>query len=131
MHATKLSALKILGMDANSTPTIHPERLEIALHCGFQRVDHKDVVSAYNPTLESRAAKIDFIFASTQKSRKLAEVNEQPLLDIPIEDPAKNPSDHRPIVARFELHPPTPSKIVQLIASLGRKKQKLSNSPPK
>lgn len=86
----------ILGMDANSTPFIHPERLEILEKEGFSRDNADDLETAFNPTLPSKKAKIDFIYAkSLEGNCQVCATNDTPIVEI--ESPETNPSDHRPL----------------------------------
>jgi hypothetical protein len=96
------SALRILGMDANSTLKIHPDRLKIAKQKGFKRVEKDNLATAYNPTLAAQAAKIDFLFAKTSKRTQLS-FQKNPTLKIPIESPKLNPSDHRPVISTVKV----------------------------
>ena len=90
--------LSIIGMDANSTPHIHPERLSILESRGYTRDASSDnIPTAYNSSLESQSAHLDYLFV---KASKKFQITVQPthFQSLPIESPAVNPSDHSPIL---------------------------------
>lgn len=86
----------LIGMDANSTPDIHPERITILEDHGFKRDFSDNSVTAFNPTLPGREAKIDFIYGTCLEGTiKVVAGDANP--DLQIESPETNPSDHRPL----------------------------------
>lgn len=92
----RIPELIMLGMDANSTPDIHPERLEILESERFVRDFDDNQPTAFNPTLDHRKAKIDFIYAKCI-SGKCNVLESSANLNLKIESPDTNPSDHRPL----------------------------------
>jgi hypothetical protein len=86
----------ILGMDANSTPSIHPSRLEIPIKFGFTRADGIDTIAggtAFNPDLGR--AHLDHIFWQVRRGEGKFTLDE----NIPEEIPP--PSDHKLISGKF------------------------------
>jgi hypothetical protein len=87
------SNVVLFGTDLNATPTIGSERLSLFSSQGFSRV-LDDRVTAYNPDLAERRAKLDEIFVRGARIVPI-ELSKEP--KFPLESPKENPSDHRPV----------------------------------
>lgn len=86
--------LTIVGMDANSTPELYPERVNLLINRGFNGCSD-DSPTAYNAKLPSNRAKLDYILSKSKSGR--AQIIADSKVDLPLEDPQNNPSDHRPL----------------------------------
>lgn len=102
-HLTNSDYLSIIGMDANTTPDIHPDRLSILESEGFRRDPSKDgLPTAYNSSLESNSAHLDYLFAKGSKKHQL-QLEATFFEALPIESPAVNPSDHSPVALSIKV----------------------------
>lgn len=60
-------------MDANTDPGIYPKRLEILETQGFIRDSTEDCIpTAYNPSLESKSAHLDYFFAKAPADQTIS-----------------------------------------------------------
>lgn len=95
--------LTIIGLDANTTPEIHPDRLAILEERGFIRDATEDEVpTAFNSSLPDQSAHLDYLFAKGSKKVDV-EVEAFVSQELPIESPEVNPSDHSPILSTVKL----------------------------
>lgn len=83
--------LYILGMDANSTPDIHPERLQIVENLGFNRFSEESLLTSYNDSVQKQV-QLDYVYVKEGICRTLEG------FDYPIDQPLLNPSDHKPLM---------------------------------
>lgn len=94
----RVPALTLIAGDFNSTPTIHPERLDILRNNGFKTDDADHSPTAYNSDFNQ--AHLDYIFAKTANAQGVVVTTPKnvALPYLPLENLLENPSDHSPLL---------------------------------
>jgi len=96
----------IIGMDANTTTSEYPQRLNIFRNAGFLTDDKsKDVT--HHSKFAHRDMKIDYLFAKTYERGASVDIEDHAVEKLGLQNPDENPSDHRPLVGRVQLYPAT------------------------
>ena len=100
------AAASIIGMDANTTTVDYPQRLNIFRNAGFV-MDEQSTISTHHSKFANRDMKIDYLFAKVYERGASVELEDQGVEKLGLSNPEKNPSDHRPLLGRVEIHPAT------------------------
>ena len=107
LRATSPVDLMVIGMDANTTPTIYSERLDILRNKGFQRDETDNSSTAFNADLststQAKCVRLDYLFGRASNGNSISSINTVNGGLTALEDPTNNPSDHRPIIKKFTL----------------------------